>query len=284
MEGPAAVLITGASSGIGQACALRFDGLGFSVFAGVRRQSDGDALRARASSRLTPVLIDVTDVDSIAAAAEVVGRAIGPEGLRGLVASAGVVVAAPLEFLPLDELRRQLDVNVVGQLAVVQSFLPLIRRAGGRIVLMSSIAGRLPTPFVAPYAASKFALEALADGLRLELRPWGIEVVLVEPGPTATRIWERSLAAVDEMIRGLPPEAHALYGRAFPALRDRAMRGASVGIPPEQVADAVVDALTARRPRTRYLVGWHARVGAIVALLPDRLRDVLLSRTIPRYP
>ena len=274
-----AVLITGASTGIGEACALALDRAGFRVFAGVRREADADALRQQASGRLEPVMLDVTDDASIAAAAKTIAAAAGAAGLAGVVNNAGISVAGPLEFVPLDDVRRQLEVNVIGQLAVTQAFLPMIRAGRGRIVFIGSISGKLSTPFVGPYSASKFALEALADALRVELRPWRIPVSLVEPGSIATPIWEKGLAAADEMERRLPEQAHALYGDAIEAVREMAKKTASRGIPASRVARAVVHALTSSRPKTRYPVGVDARIQAALAgVVPDGLRDVVIEQ------
>ena len=174
-----AVVVTGASSGIGRACALHLAALGLQVFAGVRRAEDGAALQAASSARLTPMLLDVADETSIRAATDTITAAVGEAGLAGLVNNAGIGVAGPLEFLPLAEFRTQLEVNVTGQLAVTQALLPLLRQGRGRIVNMGSIGGRIAAPFVGPYSASKFALEALTDALRMELRPWGLHVAIV---------------------------------------------------------------------------------------------------------
>ncbi len=281
-----AVVVTGASTGIGAACARSLDRLGFRVFAGVRRPEDGEALARQASQRLTPLLLDVTDGASIAAATEVVAQAVGGAGLAGLVNNAGIAVAAPLEFAPLDEVRRQLEVNTIGPLAVTQAFLPLLRAGHGRIVNVGSIGGLVASPFTGPYSASKFALEALTDSLRMELRPWGLHVCIVAPGVVATPIWAKSVAVADQLLQALPREAHELYGAAMDAVRTNAMRTAQsgAGIAPEAVARAVAHALTARRPKTRYLVGPDARVGALAAYIPARLRDrlILAAQHIPR--
>ena len=283
--GERAVLITGASTGIGAACAQRLDAMGMRVFAGVRRGEDGEALRATTSARLTPVLLDVTDDAAIAAAAEQVRAATGDAGLWGLVNNAGIAVAGPMEFLPIAELRRQMEINVVAQVAVTQAVLPLIRAARGRIVNMGSISGRLATPFVGAYSASKFALEALTDVLRIELRPWGIAVVIVEPGGIATPIWERSLATADRLLAEMPPELEQYYGPVIPVIRKSAQRTGARGTPPAAVADVVAHALTAARPRTRYVVGERANlVTRLVARMPDQLRDTLVARQLPKYP
>lgn len=282
---PSSIVITGASSGIGAACALLLDADGFRVFAGVRREEDGAALQAQASDRLTPLQLDVTDATSIAAAGEVVHAAVGAAGLGGLVNNAGIAVGTPLEFVPIDDLRRQLEVNVLGVVAVTQAFLPLLRLGHGRIVNMSSISGRVTSPFFGPYSASKFALEALSDALRGELRPWGLHVAVVEPSNIATPIWEKSLAAADRLIAAFPPQAHELYGKVIPALREQVRASGRAGLPPERVAHAVYHALTARRPRTRYLVGRGVRLAIpLITYLPDRLRDALLARQLPEYP
>ncbi|HRI88446.1 MAG TPA: SDR family NAD(P)-dependent oxidoreductase, partial [Candidatus Hydrogenedentes bacterium] len=206
-----AVVVTGASTGIGAACALYLDRIGFRVFAGVRKESDGEALRSKASSRLSTLLLDVTDGESIAAARDTVAEVVGDDGLAGLVNNAGISVNAPLEFIPLDKLRLQLEVNVVGQIAVTQAFLEMLRVAKGRVVNIGSTSGRLSIPMGGPYCASKFAMEALSDSLRMELLPWGIEVSLVQPGAIDTPIWEKSLAAGDALLESLPARMMELY-------------------------------------------------------------------------
>lgn len=277
-----AVLVTGAARGIGEACALALDGLGHRVFAGVRSDADGVALRERASERLTPVRLDVTDPDQIAAAAAIIDETTAGAGLAGVVNNAGVAIAGALEFLPIDKLRRQLEINVVGQVAVMQAVMPALRRAGGRVVFIGSVAGRSALPFTGAYAASKFALEAIADSLRVELRPFGIHVVIVEPGVIATPIWETSIRAGDQILDRMPPEAEKYYGRLIAAVRRLAERGMG-GLPPSAVADVVVRALTATPPKTRYVVGRDARIRLwLERLAPDRLRDALIARRLER--
>ncbi len=273
------VVITGASTGIGRACALRLDRMGWRVFAGVRNADHGAALRAEASSRLTPIIIDVTDGGSISAAAELVAAAVGDAGLAGLVNNAGISVPGPLEFVPIEDLREQLEVNVVGQVAVTQAFLPMLRQRTGRVVFMGSISGKMATPFLGPYAASKFAIEAIADALRMELRPWGIEVAVVEPGSIATPIWEKGQAQADALEARLSARAHELYDPAVAAVRKAAREAEQRGIPADHVARVVARALTVRKPKTRYVVGGDARLQALLAAIaPDRLRDRLVSR------
>jgi NAD(P)-dependent dehydrogenase (short-subunit alcohol dehydrogenase family) len=203
-----------------------------------------------------------------------VRAAEGIASLDALVANAGIAIAAPLEFLPPEELTRQLDVNVVGQLRVVQAFMPALRRARGRVVLMGSIGGRSALPFLGAYAMSKFALEAMADSLRLELRPWGMHVSIVEPGTIATAIWTKPQRAIQEF----PAEAADLYGARVEKFRALAAKRSAKGVPAAEVAKAVEHALTAGDPRTRYVVGPDAKRRARVERLPDGLRDKLLTR------
>ncbi|MEX2031234.1 MAG: SDR family oxidoreductase [Dehalococcoidia bacterium] len=282
-DGRGAVVVTGASTGIGEASVLYLDGLGFHVFAGVRRVEDGERLRA-AAPRITPVIIEVTDPASIAAAAATVQQALGDRaggGLAGLVNNAGIALTGPLEFIEVDRVRRQFEVNFFGHLAVTKAFLPEIRRAQGRVVNMSSMAGRVAPPFYGPYTASKHALEAASDALRGELAPWGIHVSIVEPGAIDTPIWAKGMAFAHEAIDALPPHGRALYQRMLQPALDSVEAQATRGVSPEQVARAVGHALTAKRPKVRYVVGRDARIATLGRrLLPDRVMDRLLWRRI----
>jgi NAD(P)-dependent dehydrogenase (short-subunit alcohol dehydrogenase family) len=210
-----------------------------------------------------------------------VGKAVGEAGVFGLVNNAGVALPGPLEFLDLDHLRRSLEVNSVAPVAMGQAFLPLLRRARGRIVHVGSSSGYLATSLMGAYAASKFALEAIADAQRRELRSSGagVEVVLVEPGAIATPIWDKGLAHGEHLERTLAPEALRVYGQEVARLRDYARAAPGRAIPPERVADVVLRALTVPRPRTRYRVGTDATVGYWLSrLLPDRVLDRVLER------
>jgi NAD(P)-dependent dehydrogenase (short-subunit alcohol dehydrogenase family) len=279
--GSRAVVVTGASSGIGRASVLELERLGFQVFAGVRKAADGDSLRAESRGNVTPVMIDVTDQESIRSASSQVGEAVGEGGLAGLVNNAGVAISGPLEFVPIDELRRQIEINLVGQVAVTQAFLALLRKGRGRIVNVSSIGGRVALPFVGPYAASKFGIEAVSDSLRRELRPWGIEVSVIEPGSVATPIWDKGTATADELAAGMPAEGRELYGDAIEAVRKAVAETASRGMPPETVAKSISHALTAAKPKTRYLVGRDAKVRARIAkVIPDRVFDRMIARAM----
>jgi NAD(P)-dependent dehydrogenase (short-subunit alcohol dehydrogenase family) len=272
-----AVLVTGASTGIGRATALYLAARGFRVFASVRKEKDAAEL-----PDASPVVLDVTDADSIRAASEVVSRALGDEALVGLVNNAGIAVSGPLEFLEMSEIRRQFDVNLFGQIAMTQAFLPLLRRARrGRIVNMSSISGRIAAPLLGPYTMSKFALEAFSDALRRELEPFGISVSVVEPGVIKTPIWDKGVDSSKERVARMPEKALELYGRRIEHLRKRAQEMSESGIPAEEVAKAVHHALVSKRPRTRYLVGADAKMAARLAwLLPDRALDRLMRRRL----
>jgi NAD(P)-dependent dehydrogenase (short-subunit alcohol dehydrogenase family) len=269
------VLVTGASTGIGEATALHLRELGFTPVAAVRKDEDAERLEGQG---LRTVRIDVTDADQIAAARD----ELGDEPLAGLVNNAGIAVAAPLEFLPVDKLRQQLEINLIGQVAVTQAFLPALRRARGRIVNVSSIGGRVALPLVGAYNASKFALEGVSDSLRRELRSQGVDVILIEPGGVKTPIWKKGEELADEMTEGMPPEAERLYGRMIAKLRSETRKIAEEsGIEPREVAEVIGTALTSNRPRARYLVGRDAKLRASMAkVLPDRAMDRLIGRAL----
>jgi NAD(P)-dependent dehydrogenase (short-subunit alcohol dehydrogenase family) len=253
---------------------------GWHVFAGIRAAVDVDALRSEGQGNVTPVFIDVTHPEAIAAAAQQVYEETGEAGLDGLVNNAGIAVVGPLEFVPISQLRRQLEVNVIGQIAVTQSFLPMLRHAQGRVVLMGSVSGFCSLPLFGPYSASKFALEALADALRLELRPWGMHVAIVEPGATKTAIWDKSVAENRAMKARFPAKAGILYGEMLLRLDEVVRNTSERAIPSIRVAEAVTHALTASRPKARYVVGEMARVQLIMEALPVWLRDLILAQLL----
>lgn len=275
------VVVTGASSGIGRAAALALARRGFAVIATVRRADDGAALAAAAGAigvgaLVEPAELDVADSAAVRDFAAVVGEALRRRGGRlvGLVNNAGVVAAGPIEEVSLTRLRQALEVNVVGAIAVTQALLPLLRAGRGRIVNVSSVSGRMVSPFLGPYAASKFALEAVSDALRLELRPWGIATVVVEPGPVATPIWEKAAEAAFADRAGL---AASPYAPLVPAVAASVRRAAKAGMPAEAVAETICRALTVRRPRARYLLTrrpWQFTL--LHRFVPDRWRDALI--------
>ena len=275
------VVVTGASTGIGRATALRLDREGWRVFAGVRKPADGEALEKAASSRLTPVELDVTDEAQIARAFEQVADSAGSVGLAAVVNNAGVGMGGPVEYLPLARWRTQFEINVFGQVAVTKAAMPLLRIAKGRIVFIGSNSGRVATPLMAPYSASKFAVEGLADALRMELHGTGLEVVVIEPGAVKTDIWDKGRAQVEELEQELPAEAFDRYRELIDAIRKGIDMQDKNGVDPEKVADAVMTALTASRPRARYQVGVDAKVSvALSRVMPHRAMDAALRRVM----
>jgi NAD(P)-dependent dehydrogenase (short-subunit alcohol dehydrogenase family) len=273
-----AVVVTGSSTGIGRACALHLDRLGFKVFAGVRKEADGKQLESEASEQLEPLILDVTDSADISRAAERVAEVT--EGrLAGLINNAGIGVGGPLELLSISDFRRQIEVNLIGQVAVTQAFIPALRQAHGRLVFISSIGGLIALPYMSPYHASKWGIEAVGDAARQELRRFGVQVSIVEPGSIATPIWEKGTESAKAIRGSLSAEGQELYGGPVGRFEEAMRRSAEQGAPPEKVAKVVTHALTARRPRTRYPVGADARVMATLKrVLPDRLRDRLVAR------
>jgi NAD(P)-dependent dehydrogenase (short-subunit alcohol dehydrogenase family) len=276
------ILVTGASTGIGRASTLALLDAGFRVFACVRSRGAAEALRTRlqdrALDRLSTIELDVTDPEQIRSAAATVERAVGERGLWGLFNNAGIAVGGPLEFVPIADLRWQLEVNVVGQVAVTQAFLPLLRKARGRILTTGSIAGFSTVPGLGPYSMSKHAVEAMSDALRRELRPWGIDVSLLEPGSIATDIWDKSTREFNEQQRDPPPELVKLYGGLVQALRDLMARAERDASPVEVVTRDVVHVFTARRPRTRYCRGEGSGARKVLRRLPDRWMDAAVAR------
>ena len=278
MTTPDAVIVTGASTGIGQAMVETFAANGIRVFAAVR-----DLSTVAAHPLVTPVRLDVTSAQEALDAAEVVGRALGDgTRLRGIVNNAGIAVGGPMEFVGLDEIRRQLEVNVIGQVAVTQAFLPLLREHGkGRIVFTSSIGGRVAAPFIGPYAASKHALNGLAESWRRELKPWGIGVSVLAPATVATPIWDKAGDDIDDIAAKLPPRAVELYGPGIEAMRSISKEARTGGIPALKVAEAAHHAVFARRAKAEYLVGTEAKMIATASnLLPYRMFDKAVRRQL----
>jgi NAD(P)-dependent dehydrogenase (short-subunit alcohol dehydrogenase family) len=275
-----AVLITGASTGIGRATALHLDRLGFRVFASVRSALDAESLRGESSGNLTPIQLDVTDQASVIRAGEEISQAVGEAGLAGLVNNAGVGFQAPLEFVPLDKLRWLFEVNVFGALAVTQKFLPLLRQARGRIVNISSTSTIAVAPFHGPYSASKLSLNGLSHSLRQELKPFGVQVSIVVCGSIRTPIWDKAGELNTQITETYPPQALELYGRAFSRFRDYFRRLGEGGIPPEAAARTIAHALTARRAKHIYYVGPDAYLYRIAEkLIHGRLKDWVIGRS-----
>lgn len=276
-----AVLITGCSTGIGEATAMLLAGRGYHVFAGVRRAQDAERLERHVMGRCTPLLLDVADEESVEEAMAAVHSAVGDAGLAGVVNNAGIAKGGPLEYLPLQDWRDQLEVNVIGQVAVTKAAMPLLRLATGRIVFIGSMSGKVAAPMMGPYTASKFAIEGLADALRMELASTGIKVAVIEPGAVRTAIWDKGRSDVERMRRELPAEAQERYAPLIASIEKGIEMQDAGGVPPVKVAEAVLHALTASRPRLRYPVGKDAWAGSIVSrALPDRALDAILTRIV----
>jgi NAD(P)-dependent dehydrogenase (short-subunit alcohol dehydrogenase family) len=280
------VVITGASSGLGRVAAMHLADLGYRVFAGVRSASSAEDLAnlPRATGELIPVLLDVTDATSIVRAGDYVELGCADTGLWALVNNAGVCVSAPLECIPIDTLRTQLETNLVGALQVTQRFLPLLRASKGRIVNVSSSIGNVTPPFFGAYAASEFGKEGLSDALRRELRPLGVRVSVVEPGVVETPIWRKLRASAEDIMATAPADVAATYRGRFTAFLDAhethvyASKTTAM-----QYANAVAAALVAKRPKTRYRVGADSWISAVAhRLTPDRLLDALIALAVTR--
>ena len=263
------VLVTGTSSGIGAATVAAVIDSGFRVWATVRNEADEQRLVAAHGPAVTVLRCDITESDQVAA----LGTAVAARGgLVGVVCNAGIAVPAPLEYLPLDQLRHQLEVNLVGQLAVVQAVLPTLRTTRGRIVVVGSIADRVALPMLGAYHASKFGLLGLTDSMRAELTPTGVRVVLIEPGAVRTPIWETGRVRGEDLLAAAPLEARTRYQSQIDHTRADALRSADHGLPPAAVASVIAKAMTVRNPRPRYLVGRDAQIAAMIARLPHRIR------------
>ncbi len=273
------VLITGTSSGIGKACALYLADRGFTVFAGVRREEDAATLRQEVSSNLTPIFLDVTDISMIEAARDKITNEIGNAGLAGLVNNAGIPLGGPLEYLPLSDIRHEMEVNLLGAVAVTQALLPLIRRGQGRIVNISSLSGFIALPFLGPYAMTKFGMRAFTDSLRRELRPWSISVSVLEVGDVDTRIWDKSLAVIEKTAQEMPDRGMEFYGPVV-GIKERFQPH---GIPPLEVAKVAHHALFSTRPKARYVVGRDAKLLDLIRHLPTPILDWVISKQLPEY-
>ena len=273
------VLVTGAARGIGRSIVEHLAAGGWDVIAGVRKDQDAAAITKVDPQRISSVILDVTDAAHIAALSESL-----PERLDAVVNNAGIAVSGAVETVSPDEWRKQLEVNVIGQLAVTQAVLPRLRRSKGRIVFISSLNGKVSFPLLGAYCASKFALEAAADALRIELRPWGIPVVLVEPAQTDTDVWRTADAVAQETEAALTPEHRALYARHIAGMKKFIPVSQRMAVSPEKVSAVVEEALTARRPRARCVVGIGPKVQVtLLTNLPTRARDRVL-RMVSRQP
>jgi len=280
MSSKGSIVVTGASSGIGAACALGLASRGYGVFAGVRKPDDAKHLEGQASGDLVGVILDVTDPSSIDAARRRVEDAVPDGALQGLFNNAGISINGPLEFITPEDMRKQLEVNVVGQLAVTQAFLPMLRKGKGRIVNTGSVGGFVTTPILGPYCMSKYAMEAFSDALRLELQPQGISVSLLEPAAIKTEIWGKGTRDAKVLVDDPPAGLQERYGSFVAGIQKFAVEGAETAADPKVVLEAVIHALEADKPKTRYIMGTGAGQRRFLRLLPDRLRDRLLLKAL----
>jgi NAD(P)-dependent dehydrogenase (short-subunit alcohol dehydrogenase family) len=274
------VLVTGAGRGIGKAIALKLAADGWHVFAGVRKTEDGSALEAATTGKITPIKLDVTSREQIIIATDTL-----PDQLDALVNNAGIAINEPMESISPEQLQRQFDVNVFGTVSITQAMLPKIRAARGRIVFISSMSGRISTPLTGPYSGSKYALEGIVDALRMEVKPWGIGVSLVEPGAIETDIWANMVDEFDGAVAGMSPQNQQLYEPHTKGMRRvmKVMRKTTV--PVDHVVKNVEKALTSKRPKARYVVGVPSRLQLIAtAVGPTAVNDFVVSRAtgIPR--
>ena len=279
------VVITGASTGIGHACAKFLLDKGYRVFGSVRKQADADRLRGEFGANFTPLLFDVTDEPAVLAAARDVRAALNGETLFGLINNAGIAVTGPVLELSVDEFRRQMDVNVTGPVIATQAFGPLLgvdqslKGPRGRIVMISSVAGKNGNPLTAPYCASKHAVEGLSESLRRELMLFGIDVVIVAPGPVKTPIWTKGQGDLDSSKYNNSP-----YLASMQKVTAYMQHLDSIGLPPEKIAACVYDALTLPRPKTRYMIAPDPMRHLITQWLPKRMVDRIIARRVGLMP
>lgn len=269
------VVVTGSSTGIGWGAAKVLIGKGFRVFGSVRKQADAERLQKEFGPHFVPLLFDVTDAEAVKTGAQTVAAALGGEILAGLVNNAGIAVPGPLFYVPVEEFRRQLEVNLVGQLIVTQAFWPLLKgKTPGRIVNISSVGGKNASPFVGPYSTSKFGLEGFSEALRREAMLFGIDVVVVAPGAVATPIWDKAEAADVSRYAATP------YGAALETVRKFMLDHGRKGLPPETLGRAIHRALTAPNPKTRYTVTPNRFQNFLVHVLPKRMVDRMVAKRL----
>jgi NAD(P)-dependent dehydrogenase (short-subunit alcohol dehydrogenase family) len=270
------VLITGASRGIGRVTALRLASKGWTVLAGVRTEADGAELAGAGGPNLRALVLDITDAAHLSALPGQIGTQ-----LDAVVNNAGFALDGPIETLDLDALRRQYEVNVIGQVAVTQAVLPLLRANHGRVLFVSSLSGRLSTPLTGAYNSSKYAIEAIGDALRVELRRWKLPVVLVEPGPVATDMWGGAIEQHEATLAALSPAHRELYGETFEKAKKTLAFMQKQAVPIEKVAAVIEKGLTAKRPKARYQVDFGSKAQLVgAAFTPTRMLDAILGRAM----
>ncbi len=277
------IVVTGASTGMGAATARELAGRGYHVLAGVRRESDADRIRTKG---VEPVIIDITNAEHIDALAARVAADPAGRALRAVVNNAGIAINAPVETLPLDQWRRQFEVNLFGHIAVTQALLPFLRKSRGRVVTISSVGGKISMATYGAYAGAKFALEAVSDSLRRELAPQGVQVVVVEPGGVKTEMTGHGIERATEFVQRMNPSQRDLYGDLMQAIINQARSFTESGVPADRAALVIAEATTALRPRTRYTIGRDAALlTRLSRILPDRILDRVTAASLrPHFP
>lgn len=276
------VLVTGAARGIGKAIVEHLASSGWDVIAGVRSEQDANAITKVHPQRVSAVILDITDADHIAKLADAL-----PARLDAVINNAGVAVGGPIETVSPDDWRNVLEVNVIGQFAVARAVLPKLRESRGRILFISSVNGRIATPMLGPYSASKFALEAGCDALRVELRGWGVSVVLIEPAQTDTDMWRTAGDMVEQIEADMSPADRDLYAKHIAGMKKFVPRARKMASPTSKVVAVVEEALTSRRPKARYVVALVPKIQTIlVTNMPAGLRDRVMTMMVglPRRP
>ncbi len=274
------VIITGASSGIGEATARELARLGFYVLAGVRRDQDADAIRGQS---IEPLVLDITNPGHVNALAARVRE--DPEGraVRALINNAGVGVNAPFEVFPIDEWRRLFEVNFFGHIMMTQALLPALIRSKGRVINISSVGGKIAMATYGPYAGTKFALEAVSDSLRREIAGLGVKVIVVEPAAVQTQIGAQAIATAHRIAATMTPEQDQRYGALVHAVTGQAASAMESGVSADVAAQVLAKAVTARKPRTRYTIGREGALLPLLTMMPDRMLDRVLAAALHPY-
>lgn len=274
-----AILVTGASTGIGQRSCTDLANAGFLVFAGVRKLSDGEQFKN--NPNISTVLLDITNTEQIHEAHNTISKRVGDHGLYGLFNNAGIAIGGPLELLPLDSLRNQFEVNVIAQISVTQIFLPLLRKAkGARLLFTGSQSGYFTKPYVAPYSASKHALEAVVNSLRFELRNMDIHVSLLQPGVIKTPIWNKSLDLGNEIEKQMDKKHYHFYESDMDFIKKGVSLSSHSGIDASVVGRDVLHVFNSDQPKIRYKIGMDAKITFLMSRLPDKMREFLVSKKI----
>jgi short-subunit dehydrogenase len=273
------LIISGTSSGIGKACVKSLDERGFKIFAAVRNIKDYKKIKSETSKNIIPLLLDLGDEKTIRSAYSVVSENVGESGLYGLVNNAAIAIGGPMEFMPLKDIRRQFEINLFGQIAMIQTFLPLLRKGGGRIINISSTNGWISFPFMGIYCATKYALEAISDALRLELQKWSIPVSVINPNKIISPIWEKSIEITNRLFNGLPGDARSYYDTVLSGVIKTIRKTADTALSPDIIVEAVYHALTAKRPKTSYLPSFETKILFLISrILPKKILNIMIKK------